>query len=156
MIATAIVVLVSRVFERRWPKVALVTGIIVAILGGITIYLEDELWIKVKPTVVYGTFGVVLLGSLASGHLLLKRVMGGAMALQDQGWRKLTLRVGGFCLALAIANEIFRRQLDTDTWTTVKTFGYGAAFFVFLLLQGSLIEAHASKEPQEPDPPSPE
>lgn len=147
---TTVAVLVSRWLEKRWPKVPLVTGLFVAVLGGLTIYLESELFIKVKPTFVYAAFAVILLGGLALGHLLLESVLGTALKMTDEGWRKLTVRIGLFCLGLALANEVLRRTLSTDHWTTVKTFGYSLAFFIYLLTQGGLIEAHALPASEEP------
>ena len=140
---TSVAVLVSRWLEKRWPKVPLVTGVLVAILGGLTIYLESELFIKVKPTVVYATFAAILWGGLAMGHVLLQGVLGKALAMRDQGWRQLTIRTALFCLGLAGANEVLRRVLNTDHWTTVKTFGYAAVTMVFFVAQGGLFERHA-------------
>ncbi|MEZ5973283.1 MAG: inner membrane-spanning protein YciB [Planctomycetota bacterium] len=149
MIATATAVGLSRWFERRWPVVPLITLVIVGGLGGMTLYLEEEWFIKFKPSLVYGVFAAVLLGSLRTGHLPLRSVMGQALPMEAAGWRALSLRLGLFCLGLVLTNEILRRVLDTGTWTTVKTFGYSAGFFVFLMMQASLIEAHTPKEAAE-------
>ena len=140
---TSVAVLVSRWLEKRWPKVPLVTGIVVAVLGGLTIYLESELFIKVKPTVVYATFAAILLGGLAMGHVLLQGVLGAALSMRPEGWRQLTVRTALFCLGLALTNEVLRRVLSTDHWTIVKTFGYAAATMVFFVAQGKLFEQHA-------------
>jgi len=155
MVTTSLAVLCSWFLERRVPPVPLITGVFVGILGGLTIYLESELFIKIKPTLVYGTFAAVLLGGLAFHQLFLRSVLGEALVMGELGWRLLSVRLGLFCAALAASNEVFRRVLDTDTWTTVKTFGYASATMVFLVFQGSLIEAHAPKKgPDDAEPPA--
>ena len=136
---------VTWVVERRLAVAALVTGAMAVVFGGLTLALHDERYIKVKVTCVYVTLAALLLGGLAFGRPLLKPVLGSALPLTDEGWRKLTLRWGLFFLALAGLNELVWRNVSTDTWVTFKVFGVVGLSFVFLLAQKSLIERHAIK-----------
>ncbi len=98
---------------RRIQPMPLVTLVIVCIFGGLTIWLQDETFIKMKPTIILTLFAVVLIGGLMIGKPLLKFLMGSALELDDAGWRKLTLRFGLFFLATACLNEIvWRTQSD--------------------------------------------
>ncbi len=159
MIMTTLSVIVSRVAEKRWPPVALITGVVVGVMGGLTLYLNSELFIKIKPTIINGLLGGILLVGLMTGRLFLKNVLGKALPMNDEGWRIFTGRMVFYFFALAVGNEILRRTLNTDDWTTVKTFGFGPAGFIFLLAQNKLIERHwigekkgtDSKENTEPD-----
>ena len=92
MVATALSLIVSWLLIRRLPIMPLVTGVVVLIFGGLTLYLQDELFIKLKPTIVNTLFGVVLLGGLLFGKSLLAVVFEAAFNLTPEGWRKLTLR----------------------------------------------------------------
>ncbi len=149
MITTSLSVIISRVLEKRWPPVPLITGIFVGIMGGLTLYMNSELFIKIKPTLVYGTFGLVLLGGLARGRVFLRSIFGASLPIQDEGWTVFTKRLGYFCFLLALGNEVLRVVLDTDDWTTAKTFGYGPAWLVFLLAQGPLFEKYSIAEESE-------
>ncbi|MEM6674958.1 MAG: septation protein A [Planctomycetota bacterium] len=140
--ATLAAMAVSYSVERRIPPMTLVTGAIVLVMGTLTIVLADETFIKRKPTLVSGVAGLTLLGGLAAGRSLVKPMLGAALELDEQGWRKLTLRWGLFFLAIAALNEIVWRRMSTDAWITFKTFGILPLTFVFLLFQGPLIERH--------------
>ncbi len=146
MISTTLSVVISRVLEKRWPPVPLVTGIFVGIMGGLTLYMDSQLFIKIKPTLVYSTFGIVLLGGLARGRIFLRSIFEASLPMKDKGWIVFTKRLGYFCFLLALGNEVLRQVLDTDDWTTAKTFGYGPAWLVFLVAQGSLFEKHSLEE----------
>jgi len=123
MIAIAISLSVSWYLTRSWPIMPVVTGVVVLVFGGLTLYLQDELFIKLKPTIINTLFGVVLLGGLAMGKSLLGVVFGEVFKLDAEGWRKLTLRWGIFFLALAVLNEIIWRNFSTDFWVAFKVWG---------------------------------
>ena len=142
MVTTTLSVIVSRIAEKRWPVLPLITGIVVGVMGGLTIYLNSELFIKIKPTIINGVLAAMLLGGLMTGRLFLRNILGKAMPMAEEGWRILTGRMVFYFIALAVGNEILRRTLNTDDWTTVKTFGFGPAGFVFLMAQSKLIERH--------------
>ncbi len=142
MITTTVSVIASRIIEKRWPALPLITGLVVGVMGGLTIYMNSELFIKIKPTIVNAILGALLLGGLATGRLFLRNVLGKNLPMAEEGWRILTGRMVLYFFALAVGNEILRRVLNTDDWTTAKTFGFGPAGFIFLLAQSKLIERH--------------
>ncbi|MDF1839080.1 MAG: septation protein IspZ [Planctomycetota bacterium] len=146
MIVTPISLIVSRVVEKRWPIVPLVTGLVVGAMGGLTIYLNSELFIKMKPTILYGIMGGTLLFGLLMGRLFLRSVLGKNMPMDEEGWTILTRRISLYFFALAGLNEIIRRVLSTDHWTLVKTFGFGVATAAFFISQVKLIEKHWTGE----------
>ncbi|MEM8710848.1 MAG: septation protein A [Planctomycetota bacterium] len=137
--ATLVALAYSYAVERRVSPVTLVTAVLVTGLGGLTIYLNDETFIKRKPTFVSGFIGSVLLIGLALGRPLVKLLMQGAIQMEDEGWRKLTLRWGLFMLLLAGMNEVVWRNFSTETWLTYKTFGILPLTFLFLIAQIPLI-----------------
>ncbi len=153
VVVTLLALAYSYAIERRVPPVTLVTAILVTGLGGLTIYLDDETFIKRKPTYVSGFLGSVLLIGLAFGRPFVKFLMQGAIQLQDEGWRKLTLRWGIFLLVLAGMNEVVWRNFSTETWITYKTFGILPLTFAFLLAQGKLITTHAIEPATPPEGP---
>ena len=142
MVAIVVSLVVSRVVERRFPVMPLVTAVFVLVFGGLTLALQDELFIKLKPTIVNTLFGAILLGGLATGRVLLKPVFGAGLALDDAGWRALTLRFGLFFLFLAVLNEVVWRSVSTDAWVSFKVFGLMPLTFVFFLLQTPLLRRH--------------
>ena len=149
MVAIVISLAASWKLEKRLPPMALFTAVFVLVFGGLTIYLEDELFIKLKPTIVNGLFAVILGGGLMAGKLLLRHAFGEAFRLTEEGWRLLTLRWIGFFILLAILNEIVRRHVTTDTWVTFKTFGIMPLTFVFTITLLPLINKHQLDEPNE-------
>ena len=146
MVATAVSLLVSWVLIRRLPIMPLVTGVVVLIFGGLTLYLQDELFIKLKPTIVNTLFGAVLLGGLAFGKSLLAVVFEAAFNLTDEGWKKLTLRWALFFFVLAIVNEIVWRNFSTDFWVAFKVWGIMPLTFLFALTQVPLLTRHEAKD----------
>ncbi len=145
MAATAVSLLVSWLLIRRLPIMPLVTGVVVLIFGGLTLYLQDELFIKLKPTIVNTMFGVVLLVGLAFGKSLLAVVFDAAFSLTDEGWKKLTFRWALFFFALAIINEVVWRNFSTDFWVAFKVWGIMPLTFVFALAQLPLLQRYEAK-----------
>jgi intracellular septation protein len=150
--ATLISLGVSLALTRRLPILPLVSGIVVLVFGGLALWLHDETFIKMKPTIINALFGGVLLGGLAFGRPLLGYVFDSAFRLTDEGWRKLTFRWGVFLLGLAVLNEIVWRSVPTDTWVTFKVFGLVGLTFVFTLSQLPLINRYALPEEGKPAP----
>ena len=140
---------VGYVKTRHLPTMPLVTAIVVVVFGGLTLFLQDEQFIKLKPTIIYVLFGAVLLGGLAFGKALLGMVLDSVFKLTDEGWRKLTLRWGLFFLALAVLNEIVWRTQSTDFWVTFKVFGVVPLTFIFVALQYPLLTKYAVTDPAE-------
>ena len=146
MVAMTVALAVSWKVEHRLPPMSLVTLVLVLVLGGLTVWLKDETFIKLKPTIVSLLFAAVLAAGLPLNRPFLQLVLGTAFRLDDQGWRKLTLRWIGFFLVLALMNEVARRQLSTEAWATFKVFGVLGLSIVFTLLQMPLIQRHQLEE----------
>jgi len=146
MAATAIALAASWLLTRTLPVMPLVSGIVVLVFGALTLYLQDELFIKMKPTIVNTLFGVTLLGGLAFGKSLLGYVLESAFRLDAEGWRKLTLRWGVFFLFLAVVNEIVWRLFSTDFWVAFKVWGIMPITILFTMSQMPLIMRHSLDE----------
>ncbi|MSO71493.1 MAG: septation protein A [Alphaproteobacteria bacterium] len=140
MAATAAALIASYVIERRVPLMPLVGGVFVLIFGGLTLYLHDDTFIKLKPTLVNTLFAVTLFGGLAGGRPLLKPLFSAAFQLSDEGWRKLTWRWALFFLFMAATNEVIWRNFSTEFWGTFKLAGFLPMTFVFALAQVPLIQ----------------
>jgi intracellular septation protein len=143
MAATAIALLASWVLMRTLPIMPLVSGIVVFVFGALTLYLQDDEFIKMKPTIVNTLFGVILLGGLAFGKSLLGYVFDSAFRLDAAGWKKLTLRWGLFFLFLAILNEVVWRNFSTDFWVTFKVWATIPITVLFTASQMPLIMRHS-------------
>jgi intracellular septation protein len=142
MIAIAAALAASWWLERKLPTLPLVTGVFVLVFGGLTLWLQDELFIKLKPTIVNGLFALILFGGLAFGRPFLKPLLGAALELTDEGWRKLTWRWAWFFVALAVANEVVWRMFTTDAWVNFKVFGILPLTIAFSLAQLPLINRY--------------
>ncbi|HVY21447.1 MAG TPA: septation protein A [Bauldia sp.] len=150
IVATLLALAISYALTRRLPLMPFVTAIVVVVFGGLTLWLHDERFIKIKPTIIYCLFGGILLGGLLFGRALMGYVFDAVFKLDDDGWRKLTFRWGLFFFGLAILNEIVWRSVSTDTWVTFKVFAIVPITFVFALTQMPLIQKHSLEEkPQE-------
>ena len=146
MIATAISLAVSWVMTRSLPIMPLISGAVVFVFGALTLWLQDDVFIKMKPTIVNSLFGAVLLGGLFFGKALLGYVFDSAFKLDAEGWRKLTLRWGLFFFFLAIANEIVWRSFSTDFWVAFKVWGIMPITLIFTFSQMPLIMRHSLDE----------
>jgi intracellular septation protein len=140
--ATALSLAVSWVLTRSLPMMPLVSGVVVLVFGGLTLWLQDDLFIKMKPTIVNTLFGAVLVGGLFFGKSLLGYVFDSAFRLDAEGWRKLTLRWGLFFFFLAIVNEIVWRNFSTDAWVAFKVWGIMPITLLFTFSQMPLIMRH--------------
>ena len=135
---------------RRLPIMPLVSGVVVVVFGGLTLLLRDELFIKLKPTIVNTLFGLTLLGGLYFRKPLLAIVMDSMFELTEEGWRKLTLRWALFFFVLAALNEAVWRTQTTDVWVNFKVFGIMPLTVLFALAQTPLLLRHEVK--REPPP----
>jgi intracellular septation protein len=143
MVAVLIALAVAYVLTRRIEVMPLVTAVIVLIFGGLTLVLHDDLFIKLKPTIIYLLFGGTLLGGLAFGKPLLGMVFDSVFNLTEEGWRKLTWRWAIFFFVLAILNEIVWRNFSTDFWVSFKLFGVVPLTFIFGALQYPLLTKYS-------------
>ena len=146
MAATAVALGVAGVLTRTLPIMPLVSGVVVLVFGALTLYLQDDIFIKMKPTIVNTLFGAVLLGGLFFGKSLLGYVFDSAFHLDAEGWRTLTLRWGLFFLFLAVVNEVVWRSFSTDTWVAFKVWGIMPITLLFTLSQMPLIMRHSLDE----------
>jgi intracellular septation protein len=148
MAAVVAALAASYALTRHFPIMTLVTAFIVVVFGGLTLFLHDATFIKVKPTIIYALFGAVLIGGLIFNKPLLGVVLDSLFQITDEGWRKLTLRWALFFFALAVLNEIVWRNVSTDLWVDFKVFGVMPLTFLFGALQVPLLKKYAI-EPAE-------
>jgi len=146
MAAMALSLAVMFAATRKIPPMPLITAIFVALFGGLTLWLQDETFIKIKPTLVYCLFAAILGLGLMFGRTFLKPLLGAMLALTNEGWRLLTWRWAGFFLVLALLNEIVWRNVSTDVWVSFKVFGFLPLTFVFALSQMPLINRYTLPE----------
>jgi intracellular septation protein len=142
IVATTIFTGLGYAITRKVQPMPIVTLVVVCVFGGLTIWLQDETFIKMKPTIILGLFSAVLIGGLMMRRPLLKSLMGSALELDDAGWRKLTARFALFFAATALLNEIVWRTQSTDLWVDFKVFGILGLNIVFILSQIPLIRRH--------------
>lgn len=145
MAATVIAVVASVRIERRWPVMPIVSCFFVLVFGGLTLWLDDDLFIKIKPTIVNLLFAAILLFGLSTGRNLLKIVMGQMLELSEPDWRTLTWRWAGFFVFLAIVNEVVWRSFSTEFWAGFKLFGIMPLTILFAMSQLPLIMKSQAK-----------
>lgn len=149
MAATILSLIVSKIVFKHLPVMPFVSGIVVLVFGGLSIWLQDETFIKMKPTIVNTLFGVTLLVGLLFGKSLLGYVFNAAFQLTDEGWKKLTLRWGIFFLFLAVLNEVVWRNFSDAVWVNFKVWGTMPITILFTLAQMPLIMKHSLEQPPE-------
>ncbi|WP_165216748.1 septation protein A [Affinirhizobium pseudoryzae] len=149
MAATVLSLIVSKIVFKHLPVMPFVSGIVVLIFGGLSIWLQDEIFIKMKPTIVNTLFGVALLVGLMFGKSLLGYVFNAAFQLTEEGWRKLTLRWGIFFLFLAVLNEVVWRNFSDAVWVNFKVWGTMPITIAFTLAQMPLIMKHSLDQKNE-------
>jgi intracellular septation protein len=146
MVAVFIALGVSYALTRHIAIMPIVTAVVVLVFGGLTLILHDELFIKLKPTIIYLLFAGVLLGGLLFGKLLLGMVLDSAFKLTDEGWRKMTWRWIWFFVALAVLNEIVWRTQSTDFWVSFKVFAVIPLTLAFGALQYPLLMKYSAEK----------
>ena len=142
MVATVIAVLFSYILEKKIPIMPTVGAAIVLLFGGLTIYFDNDVFFKMKPTIINVLFAVILYGGIIINKPLLKYLLGAALKLEEVGWKILTQRWIGFFIALAILNEIVWRTQSTDVWVNFKVFGILPITFIFTMTQFPLIKKY--------------
>ncbi|MBI1237769.1 MAG: septation protein A [Alphaproteobacteria bacterium] len=147
MVVIVVTLGITYSIEKKLSPMPIVTAVVVLVFGGLTLYLEDELFIKLKPTIVNGIFATVLFAGLAFGRPFIKIVLEHAMQLTDEGWRLLTYRWAFFFLFLAILNELVWRNTSTDFWVAFKVWGVFPLTLVFAVAQAPFIMRHQIEEP---------
>ena len=145
MVAMVISLALSWLLLRKIAVMPLVTGVVVLVFGGLTLYFQDATFIKMKPTITNTLFGVTLLGGLVFGQSLLKYVFGEVYKLEPKGWHILTLRWGLFFIFLAVLNEVVWRTPSTDFWVAFKVWATMPITIVFAALQLPILTRYAPK-----------
>ena len=147
MVAMAVSLAITWMLERRIALMPLVTGVMVFIFGGMTLYLQDETFIKVKPTIVNVLFGATILGILfIFNKPVMKILFDGPFKLDDVGWRKLSFRWGCYFLFLALVNEIVWRNFSNDFWVNFKVWATMPMTIIFMLFQYPVMLKHGIEE----------
>ena len=129
-------------------RMQILTLVLVVVMGGMSVWLNDERFIKMKPTLLYVIFAAVLGFGLLRGKSYLSAVLDEALPLREEGWLILTKRLTLFFAGLALANELVWRSMSDAAWVNFKTFGLTFALFAFFLSQGKLLEKYSEAEPR--------
>ena len=143
MVVTLIALAVAWWRYHKLPVMPLVSGAVVLVFGGLTLYLRDETFIKLKPTIVYLVFAVLLGAGLLLKKPVLELLLGPVFNLTEPGWRKLTARWACFFIAMAVINELVWRHVSTDAWVSFKAFGFLPLTFLFALAQMPLMRRYS-------------
>jgi intracellular septation protein len=143
MVAVAAALVTGYVRDKRFAPVPAMTAVIVVVFGALTLYLQDDTFIKMKPTMINLLFAAVLGVGLVLRRPFLRMLFGPVFELSARGWFVLTARWIGFFIAMAVINEIVWRNFSTDFWVYFKVFGIIPLNFLFALAQFPLIQRHA-------------
>ncbi len=146
MVAHPLSMLAAKKFLGHIAKMQWFTLVVVLLMGGLTLWLQDETFVKMKLTVINVIFASILLFGLLTGRLFVKNLMESALEMPDAGWRMMTRNLIGFMYGIAVVNELIWRNFSTDTWVNFKTFGYMGAFFVFMIAQAPFLAKYLPAE----------
>ena len=146
MTASILAVILSYTVERRIPMMTLFTAGIIGIFGGLTLWLQDETFIKMKPTIIQLLIAAILFGGLKLNRLFLKSLLKSGLQMADEGWRVLTVRFALFFCLSAILNEAVWRTQSTELWVNFKVFGLTGLTFIFILTQLPLMKRFAHED----------
>ncbi len=146
MVAIVAAMAASWIVTRHVPMMTIVTAVVVLVFGSLTLFLHDETFIKMKPTIVYGLFALVLGGGLLLGKSLIAVMFGTVFKLTEQGWRVLTIRWTMFFVGMAVINEIIWRTQSTDFWMSFKVFGVLPITMAFALAMMPVIKRYSLED----------
>jgi len=139
--------LVSTLLRGSKPnKMTVVSGVFIFGFGGLTLFLQDEMFIKIKPTLIYLLFAAILGFGLLRGRSYLQSLMGEMLPLNDKGWMIMTRRWVGFFIGLALLNEAIWRNLSTDMWVNFKVFGIMPLTILFIAVQVNSLKQYMPSE----------
>lgn len=156
MVTMGLAMAVSWWKTRHISPMLWISGALVLVFGGLTLYFHDESFIQIKPTIVYALFAIVLGYGLVTGRPLLQMLLETAYpGLSAKGWRLLTINWTGFFVAMAVLNEAMRRVLDWDQWVTFKTWGVIPLTLVFAMLNIPMLLRHGLQLDKPEDTPIP-
>lgn len=150
MLAMTVSLIITWWFERKVALMPLITFVMVVIFGMLTLYLQDDFFIKFKPTLINTMFGVTILGCLFFFKIpVMKILFDGPFKLDNEGWTKLSFRWGCFFLWLALVNEIVWRNFSSDFWVEFKLWGVMPMTLIFMLFQYPVMLKHGIEEDDE-------
>ncbi len=149
MTATALAITASLIIDKRVPMMPLITALLVGIFGGLTLWLKDETFIKMKPTIIEALFSAILFSGLLFKRPLLKPLLGTAWHMDEIVWHRITLRFAVFFATMAALNEIVWRTQSTDFWVTFKVFGLMGLTLAFAVAQAPLLQQHGTAAPDK-------
>lgn len=156
MVAMAVAIAISWLKVRHVSPMLWITGVLVLVFGGLTLYFHDQTFIQVKPTIVYAMFAVILAYGLITNKPLLQMLLETAYpGLSAKGWRLLTINWTVFFVAMAILNEVMRHWLDWDKWVTFKTWGVIPLTLVFAIANIPMLLRHGLQLDKPEDAPLP-
>ncbi len=143
--AIVIALFISWLQTKQIAKMPLITAILVVVFGGLTIWLNNPVFIKMKPTIIYLIFSAVLSYGLFNKKSYIKFLMGSAIPMNEEGWLLLSKRFAGFFILLALTNEIIWRFFSQDFWVNFKTFGLPILLIIFMAMQFNLFNKYSNK-----------
>ena len=147
IIATLIALILVRIIEKKIPMVPLIGGVLITFFGGLTIYFKNPIFIYIKPTIINILFGIVLLcGKFFSNEPILKKMLGNALKLSNEGWLILNKRWVYFFFFLALLNELVWRTQSEEFWVNFKVWGILPITFIFTAFQFNIINKYKSDE----------
>ena len=147
IVATIIALAVMWLFEKKIPKVPLLSGILITFFGSLTIYFNNPIFIYIKPTIINILFGLALIfGKYFTNEPVLKKLMGKSISLTNEGWNILNKRWIYFFFGLAILNELVWRTQSEEFWVNFKVWGLLPITFIFTGFQIGLINKYKSNE----------
>ena len=147
IIASIIALFVIWILEKKIPKVPLISGVLITLFGGLTIYFNNPVFIYIKPTIINILFGLGLIfGKFFSNEPVLKKMMGKSISLSNEGWEILNKRWIYFFFCLAILNEIVWRTQTEEFWVNFKVWGLLPITFIFTAFQIGLINKYKKDE----------
>lgn len=145
--AMAVSMIASKVIFKKIGLMLWISGGLVGIMGGATIYFHNDLFIKLKPTILYGFFAIALLGGLAYGKFFLKNIFeAGFPPMPDEAWKKLSFRFGIFYIFNALLNEVIHRNFDFDTWIAAKIWLFMPMGLLFMMAQMPMLMKYMDVE----------
>ena len=146
VVATLASLAISWFTEKRISMMAAVGCVAVVFFGGLSVYFDNDLFIKIKPTVLTAILAVLIAGGRLMGRNPLGAIMGSQIKLTDTGWRQMSWIWVAMFATTAIANEIAWRSLSTDDWVTFKAFGITGISLGFTILTLPVITKHQQQD----------
>jgi intracellular septation protein len=147
---TIVSLIISYAITGKIAKFPLFSGILITVMGGLTLYLQNDMFVKMKPTAANIIFAIILGGGLLSNRIFLKDLLGSAIEMPETAWRTLTWRWVVFFLVLAGLNEYVWRTMPEATWVNFKVFGLMGLTMVFALVNAPFMAKYMKTEDTNP------